>query len=103
MDYRNRLGLYGAYLCGTAGIGFTLPFLPFYLGQEGLSDGAIGWISTCAALAGLAQFPLGLWSDRLGTRKPFLVAALGLLTLSTVMLQGSHGRLWFGFVVLLFA
>src|ERR1700730_9758527 len=53
MDYRNRLGIYGAYVCGAAGIGFTLPFLPLYLAQSGLSDLAIGWISTCAALAGL--------------------------------------------------
>jgi len=27
-------------------------------------------------LAGLAQFPVGLWSDRIGWRKPFLVVAL---------------------------
>jgi hypothetical protein len=37
MDFRNRLGLYGAYLCA--------------------SDRAIGWISTGAALAGLATIP----------------------------------------------
>ncbi len=28
MDRRNKLGLYGAYFCGMAGIGFTLPYLP---------------------------------------------------------------------------
>jgi MFS family permease len=103
MDYRNRLGIYGAYLCGVAGIGFTLPFLPLYLAQSGLSDLAIGWVSTCAALVGLAQFPIGLWSDRVGVRKPFLVASLGLLTLSTVLLHGPHGVLWFAVVVALFA
>src|SRR5579872_2040310 len=103
MDYRNRLGIYGTYLCGVAGIGFTLPFLPLYLAHSGLSDLAIGWISTCAALAGLAQFPIGLWSDRLGVRKPFLVAALGLLTLSGALLDGAHGALWVGLLVVLFA
>ena len=34
MGLRNRIGLYGSYFLGMAGIGFTLP----YLGQEGLSD-----------------------------------------------------------------
>jgi MFS family permease len=103
MDFRNRIGLYGAYLCATAGIGFTLPFLPLYLSEVGHSDRAIGWISTFAALAGLAQFPIGLWSDRLGARKPFLLAALALLTLSTVLLRGAQGLIGCGFVVLLFA
>jgi MFS family permease len=103
MDFRNRIGIYGAYLCATAGIGFTLPFLPLYLAQIGLTDRAIGWISTCAALAGLAQFPIGLWSDRLGTRKPFLLAAFAFLTISTLLMRGSYGVLWFGFVVALFA
>ena len=72
MDWRNRIGLYGAYFLGVSGIGFTLPYLPLYLGQQGLSDRSIGLIATLAAVAGLAQFPMGLWSDRLGSRKPFL-------------------------------
>ena len=67
MDWRNRIGLYGSYFLGMAAIGFTLPYLPLYLGQKGLSDRAIGIVSTLAALAGLAQFPVGLWSDRIGT------------------------------------
>ena len=103
MNFRNRLSVYGTYFCATAGIGFTLPFLPLYLSQEGLSDRAIGWISTWAALAGLAQFPIGLWSDRLGTRKPFLALSLVLLTLSAALLEGAHGAIWIGFLVVLFA
>ena len=104
MDWRNRLGLYGSYFLGMAGIGFTLPYLPLYLGQEGLSDRAIGVISTLAALAGLAQFPIGIWSDRLGWRKPFLIVALGVLALSTFLLRGAHGGVvWVGFLVVLFA
>jgi MFS family permease len=66
MDWRNRFGLYGSYFLGMAAIGFTLPYLPLYLGEKGLSDRAIGIVST---LAGLAQFPVGLWSDRVGWRK----------------------------------
>jgi MFS family permease len=103
MDLRNRLGLYGSYFLGMAGIGFTLPYLPLYLGQEGLSDRAIGIISTLAAVAGLAQFPVGLWSDRLGWRKPFLVVALATVAASTWFLREAHGIVWIGLLVVLFA
>src|SRR5215469_2756314 len=103
MDWRNRVGLYGSYFFGVAGIGFTLPYLPLYLGQQGLSDRVIGLISTLAALAGLAQFPVGLWSDRIGWRKPFLVAALAIVTAATGLLHGAHGTVWLGVLVALFA
>ena len=103
MDWRNRIGLYGSYFLGMAAIGFTLPYLPLYLGEKGLSDRAIGIVSTLAALAGLAQFPVGLWSDRIGWRKPFLIVALAVTALSTVLLQSAHGLIWIGFLVVLFA
>src|SRR4051812_11461441 len=103
MDWRNRIGLYGSYFFGMAAIGFPLPSLPLYLGEKGLSDRAIGLISTLAALAGLAQFPVGLWSDRIGWRKPFLVAALAALTAATGLLSGTHGVVWLGVLVVLFA
>ncbi len=103
MDLRNRIGLYGSYFLGMAGIGFTLPYLPLYLGQEGLSDRAIGIISTLAAVSGLAQFPVGLWSDRLGWRKPFLVASLAAVAASTWFLRGAHGVVWIGLLVVVFA
>ncbi len=103
MDTRNRIGLYGSYFLGMAGIGFTLPYLPLYLGQKGLSDSAIGMISTLAALTSLAQFPAGLWSDRLGSRKPFLVAALAVVAVSSWLLRGAEGTIWVGLLVILFA
>jgi MFS family permease len=103
MDCRNRIGLYGSYFLCMAGIGFTLPYLPLYLRQQGLSDQAIGLISAVAALAGLLQFPAGLWSDRLGSRKPFLVILLALLAASTFLLHGAHGAIWLGVLVALFA
>lgn len=103
MAWRNRLGIYGAYFLGMAGIGFTLPYLPLYLRQEGMADSTIGIVSTLAALAGLAQFPIGIWSDRVRWRKPFLIAALGMLAISTWLLRGSHGTIWLGFLVVLFA
>src|SRR5271165_6952926 len=53
-------------------------------------------------LSGLAQFPVGLWSDRIGWRKPFLVVALGVAALSTMLLRKAHGIIWLGFLVVLF-
>ncbi|HEX7448394.1 MAG TPA: MFS transporter [Pirellulales bacterium] len=103
MNLRNRIGLYGAYMLGMAGIGFTLPFLPLYLAEKGLSDRQIGVISTLAALAALAQFPIGLWADRLQWRKPFLLAALVLLAASTILLPAGHSVLALGVLVMLFA
>ena len=103
MDLRNRIGLYGSYFLGMAGIGFTLPYLPLYLGEKGLDDRAISQVSALAALAGLAQFPVGIWSDRLGWRKPFLLVALGSVAAATVLLRGAHGAIWLGVLVVLFA
>jgi MFS family permease len=103
MNWRNRIGLYGSYFFGVAAIGFTLPYLPLYLGEKGLSDRAIGIVSTLAALSALAQFPVGLWSDRIGWRKPFLVVALAVTALATVLLRGAHDVVWLGFLVILFA
>ncbi|HEY7155487.1 MAG TPA: MFS transporter, partial [Gemmataceae bacterium] len=103
MNTRNRIGLYGSYFLCMAGIGFILPYLPLYLRQQGLSDRAIGFVWTLAALAGLLQFPAGVWSDRLRARKPFLLVALALLAVSTFLLHGAHGAVWLGFLAVLFA
>ncbi len=103
MDWRNRIGLYGSYFLGMAAIGFTLPYLPLYLGQKGFSDRAIGIVSTLAALSALAQFPVGIWSDRLGYRKPFLVASLVLVALATLLLPSAEEIVWLGTLVVLFA
>ncbi|HEV8060019.1 MAG TPA: MFS transporter [Gemmataceae bacterium] len=103
MERRNRLGLYGSYFLGMSGIGFTLPFLPLFLGEHGMSDRAIGIVSTLAALAGLAQFPIGVWSDHVGRRKPFLIGILGILALATILLPFARGTLLLGILVLFFA
>src|ERR1700691_60466 len=103
MDLRNRIGLYGAYFLGMAGIGFTLPFLPLYLGEQGMSDRAIGIVSALAARVRLAQFPSGVWSAHVGRRKPFLIILLGVLALATLLLPVVRGPLLLGIVVLFFA
>jgi MFS family permease len=103
MDWRNQLGLNGAYFCAMAGIGFTLPYLPLYLKERGLSDREIGIISTLAALSALAQFVVGIWSDRLGRHKPFLLVSLAVLALATAALPRVSNGLWLAVVVVLFA
>ena len=56
LDLRNRLGLYGAYFFGMAGIGFCLPFLPLYLKEEkGFSDRGIALVWMLSAAAGLLE------------------------------------------------
>src|SRR5260370_5645492 len=97
MDRRNRIGLYGSYFFGMAGIGFVLPFLPKYLKQQGLSNQAIAVVWTTAALASLVQFPVGVWSDRADRRKPFLLAALAVLALAGWLLPDCQGVPWLGF------
>lgn len=103
MPLRDKIGLYGSYFLGMAGIGFTLPYLPLYLQGRGLSDRAIGLVSTLAALAGLAQFPVGVASDRIGRRKPFLIAALAAVAASAVLLPAAAGLVGITLTVLFFA
>src|SRR4051812_17514842 len=103
MDLRNRIGLNGSYFLGVAGVGFTLPYLPLFLGQRGMSDRTIGLLMTVAALTSLAQFPVGLWSDRIGWRKPFLLVALAVLTLATSFLPTAQSTFWLSVLVVLFA
>ena len=92
MDWRNRIGLYGSYFLGMAAIGFTLAVPAALPRREGARrTGRSGSISTLAALSGLAQFPVGLWSDRIGWRKPFLVVALAVVAAATWLLRGAHG------------
>ncbi len=103
MDWRNRIGLYGSYFLGMAAVGFILPFLPKYLTDEGFPDRAISVVWTLAALSSLVQFPIGLWSDRLRRRKPFLVVALAVLAVATWLLPGAHGVWGLGLLAILFA
>jgi len=103
MDLRNRIGLFGCYFLGMAGIGFTLPFLPDFLQSEGLSKQQIGVISMAAALVSLLQFPIGIFADRALALKPLLILSLGILALSTFLLIEMHDIVWIGIVVIFFA
>lgn len=103
MNWRNRIGLYGAYFGAMAGIGFTLPYLPIYLKERGLSDREIAIVSTLAALSALAQFVVGLWSDRIRRHQPFLVVSLAVLSVATISLPRVSGDFWLALMVVLFA
>ena len=106
---RTRAALHGAYFLGMTGIGFCLPYLPLYLKEEkGFSDRGIALVWVLAAVAGLVQFPVGVWSDRAGVRKPFLVTGLAALALATALLPladpaGAWGAVLVGALVVLFA
>jgi Na+/H+ antiporter NhaD/arsenite permease-like protein len=80
MDWRNRVGLYGSYFFGVAGIGFTLPFLPLHLGQEGLSDRAIGRVSTLNSILYTAHDSEGALSPTTPAASISLVATIFGLT-----------------------
>ena len=54
-----------------------VPILPAYIEQLSGSLQAVAWIVGAYGLAQLAlRMPLGVWSDRVGARKPFVLAGL---------------------------
>ena len=75
----------------------ALTFLaPFVQPDLGLSNEEIGWLGSGLSLTwALGAYFVGRWSDRLGRRKPFLIAALVIFSLCSVMsgLAWSFGSL----------
>ena len=58
---------------------------PFVQGDLELSNEEIGWLgSGLSATWALGAYLVGAWSDRIGRRKPFLLAALVLFSLCSV-------------------
>ena len=103
MDWRNRIGLYGSYFLGMAAIGFTLPYLPLYLGEKGSPTARSGsfrpwrrcraWPSsrsdsgrTGSAGASRSWSPRSRWP-------PWRPCSC----------RGAHEAVWLGFLVILFA
>ena len=64
----------------------ALTFLaPFVQKDLGLSNEEIGWANSGLSLTwALGAFLIGLWSDLIGRRKPFLVGALLLFSVCSV-------------------
>jgi MFS family permease len=59
-----------------------VPLLPAFLGTLGAGALALGWIEGLAdAVASLLKIVSGRWSDRLGRRKPIVVAGYGISSL----------------------
>jgi MFS family permease len=54
-----------------------VPILPAYVERLGGSLGVVAWIVGAYGLTQLAfRIPLGVWSDRVGARKPFVLVGL---------------------------
>ena len=73
----------------------ALTFLaPFVQKDLGLSNEQIGWANSGLSLTwALGAFLIGLWSDLIGRRKPFLVGALLLFSVFSV-LSGLASSFW---------
>ncbi len=80
-----RQALFYALLC--AGTGATLPFMPLWLRQNGMSANEIAWILAVPLLGRAVTGPLsGIWADRFARyRTPIAILALA-ATLSYVAL-----------------
>lgn len=75
LSLRNRFGLSSHYFCFFAAIGFIAPFMPLYWRKMGFSFGEIGMLVALASAAGaITLIPIGTLSDRLQTRRPFILA-----------------------------
>jgi MFS family permease len=87
--------LLGFALLGIGGcIQGMLGYLPLYLDGIGWSDAAAG--STLASFHGmslLCVIPIALWSDRIGLRKPVMIACTFLFVIGTGLLSVVDGGL----------
>jgi MFS transporter, PPP family, 3-phenylpropionic acid transporter len=73
---RSRLALIAYLFLVTASFGFLQPYLPLYYKAAGLSSLQIGLVfGAGTAVALLLQFVWGRLSDRLDSRRPFVVLA----------------------------
>jgi len=80
-----RQALFYALLC--AGTGATLPFMPLWLRQNGMSANEIAWILAVPLLGRAVTGPLcGIWADRFSRyRTPIAILALAATASYTAM------------------
>jgi predicted MFS family arabinose efflux permease len=113
---RKAILFYSCTLCYWAGVYIYIPILSPYAKKVSESLQAVGLVMGAYGLSQLIlRIPLGLWSDRLRKRKPFLllgfvfegIACVGLLfshsTLTlflSVLSAGIASSMWLAFTVL---
>ncbi len=94
--YGTMLRQAGGYAALCACTGATLPFIPLWFGQNGMTALQIGWILAIPLLGRALTGPLiGLWADRFERyRTPVAilagVAALAYLALGLAAMTGMH-------------
>ncbi len=87
MNKRAFVVLVGSMFVSMLGMGIVTPFLPIYASNLGANSLQVGLVQSAFSLAGLPTLLLvGRWSDRLG-RKPFLLAGLTILGISSIGLM----------------
>ncbi|MCX5907877.1 MAG: MFS transporter, partial [Deltaproteobacteria bacterium] len=88
---------YACTLLYWAAIYIFMPILPPYAQRVGGSLQSVGWVMSAYGLAQLVlRIPLGIFSDRLRRRKPFILLGFFLAAV------GSIGLIFSGSVVMLF-
>jgi DHA1 family multidrug resistance protein-like MFS transporter len=93
MNKKAFVVLVGGMFISMLGMGIMTPFLPIYARELGASSVQIGMVQSMFSVAGLTTLLfVGRWSDRFG-RKPFLLAGLAILGISSIGLLYSSDPL----------
>ncbi len=93
---RDRIGLSSYYFWFFAAIGFTSPYLPLYWRSLGFDYLQVGSLIALGQAAGaLTLLPIGALSDRLHTRRPFILGGSVLAGLCYLAYPHAHTFLHF--------
>lgn len=88
---RDRVGLSAYYFFFFAAFGFTAPYFPLHWRSLGFSYLQVGALLAIGQTAGaVAQLPIGALSDRLHTRRPFILAGSALAAACFLAYPGAH-------------
>lgn len=95
-DVRRSLAFLGfAVLFFWGGLYVFVPILPLHAAQLGASMTGVGGVVAAYGIPQLLiRIPLGIWSDRAGSRKPFVAMALVLSAAGAIMLGVAPDPLW---------